>query len=265
MEKIKRRFKKNNYKLLTYTIHTQKEADQYELKYKPWREVSVGEYGISDDGYVAECIYVNKYENATLVTYPYGRQWINNTSKLEFIPHKLSGEFGQVGTRSWAEQELGKTRTKNAIKLYVQMMLNEGKIDWKKLGLAYRKDQERPELTARRLFKSKRIQSMLDKELASALKEKNIDKGDVLDMLLDAIKIAKEKEDPSNMLRGAENFVKIMDMLPSKSMITDTVQIDMTSKILNDIAKEEKSSLTLSQTKENPNEEEDNEVFSDPS
>jgi DNA-directed RNA polymerase subunit F len=74
-------------------------------------------------------------------------------------------------------------------------------------------------------------------------------------MLLDAIKIAKEKEDPSNILRGAEQFIRIMDMLPKKTMQTDAVQIDMTSTILDKIAKEEKKSLTLSQKKEIPYEE----------
>ena len=54
------------------------------------------------------------------------------------------------------------------------------------------------------------------------------------------------------MLRGAEQFVKILDMLPKRSMQTDTVQIDMTSKILDQIAKEEKKSLKMSQTKELP-------------
>ena len=52
------------------------------------------------------------------------------------------------------------------------------------------------------------------------------------------------------MLRGAEQFVRILDMLPKKSVQTDTVQIDMTSKILDQIAKEEKKSLKMSQTKE---------------
>ena len=69
-------------------------------------------------------------------------------------------------------------------------------------------------------------------------------------MILDAITIAKNNADPSNMLRGAEQFVRILDMLPKKSMQTDTVQIDMTSKILDQIAKEEKKSLKMSQTKE---------------
>jgi hypothetical protein len=46
-----------------------------------------------------------------------------------------------------------------------------------------------------------------------------------------------------------------MDMLPKKSIQTDMVQIDMTSTILDKIAKEEKKSLKMSQKKEIPYEE----------
>ena len=130
------------------------------------------------------------------------------------------------------------------------MMLNGEPIDWSLIGNVYRKNQERPDLTAKRLFKSEKIQKMLDKEIQKALTDRGIEKGDILDMILDAITIAKNNADPSNMLRGAEQFVRILDMLPKKSTQTDTVQIDMTSKILDQIAKEEKKSLKMSQTKE---------------
>ena len=54
----------------------------------------------------------------------------------------------------------------------------------------------------------------------------------------------------SNIIEGAEQFVRILDMLPKKSTQTDTVQLDMTSTILDKIAKEEKKSLKMSQKKE---------------
>ena len=151
---------------------------------------------------------------------------------------------------TWDQQEANKTRTKNAVKLYAEMMLNGDNINWELIGKGYRKDQERPDLTAKRLFKKERIQKMLDKEIQKALKERNISQGDVLDILLDGIGVARENKDASNILRGAEQFIKILDMLPKKSMQTDTVQIDMTNTILDKIATEEKKSLKMSQKKE---------------
>ena len=51
------------------------------------------------------------------------------------------------------------------------------------------------------------------------------------------------------MLRGAEQYIRILDMLPKKAVQTDTMQIDMTSQIVDQIEKEEKR-VKLEQKKE---------------
>ena len=251
MDFITRKFKKNEFRNVTYPVYSKEEASNREIEYKSWKECKEGDYGISDDGYIAECIYRKQYKDVDQVTFPYGRQWVNK-SRLEYLPHRSAGQYSQVGVRPWHEQEAKKTRTKNVVKAYAAMMLGGDKIDWNLLGKIYRKDQERPDLTASILFKTERIQKMLDDEIQKALKDRDIAQGDVLDMLLGAIEIAKENKDPSNMLRGAEQFVKILDMLPKKSMTTDTVQIDMSNTILDQIATQEKKSLKMSQKKELP-------------
>ena len=250
MDFISRRFKKNDYQNVTYPVYTEEEANNKEIEYKSWRECQVGDFGLSDDGYVSECIYRKKFKNNEQVTFPYGRQWLSEGGKLKYIPHRETGQYTQVGVLTWDQQEANKTRTKNAVKLYAEMMLNGDSINWEVIGKAYRKDQERPDLTAKRLFKKESIQKMLDKEIQKALSDRNITQGDVLDILLEGIGVAKENKDASNILRGAEQFIKILDMLPKKSMQTDTVQIDMTNTILDKIATEEKKSLKMSQKKE---------------
>ena len=254
MDFITRKFKKNDYQDVTYPVYSEEEATNREIQYKSWRKCRVGDFGISDDGYVSECIYRKKYKTKDQVTFPFGRQWLDQ-SKLEYIPHRNAGQYSQVGILSWDEQEAGKTRTKNAVRVYAEMMLNGDLIDWNLIGKIYRNDQERPDLTAKRLFKKERIQRMLDEEIQKALKDRNISRGDVLDIILEGIEVAKTNGDASNILRGAEQFVRIMDMLPKKSMQTDMVQIDMTSTIRDKIAKEEKKSLKISQKKEIPHEE----------
>ena len=250
MDFITRKFKVNDYQDVTYPVYSEEEADEKNIKYRSWRECEVGDFGISDDGYIAECVNRKIYKDSEQVTFPYGRQWLSKGSMLKYIPHRESGQYSQVGVLSWDEQEAGKTRTKNAVKLYAEMMLGGHKIDWNIIGKAYRSDQERPDLTARRLFKKQRIQKMLDEEIQKALSDRDISQGDVLDMILDGITVAKTNGDASNILRGAEQFIKILDMLPKKSMQTDTVQIDMTNTILDKIATEEKKSLKMSQKKE---------------
>ena len=257
MDFITRKLKVNKYEDVTYPVYSEEEANNRDIQYRSWRECQVGDFGISDDGFIAECVNRKKYKTNELLTFPYGRVWVSKGSKLEYIPHRDSGQYASVGSLTWDEQEANKTRTKNAVKMYTEMMLNGDKIDWNIIGNAYRSDQERPDLTAKRLFKKESIQKMLDKEIQKALTERNITQGDVLDMILDGIGVARENKDASNILRGAEQFIKILDMLPKKSMQTDTVQIDMTNTILDKIAKEEKKSLKMSQKKEIPYENSD--------
>ena len=52
------------------------------------------------------------------------------------------------------------------------------------------------------------------------------------------------------MLRGAEQYIRIMDMLPSKAKQTDTLQIDVTKKILDEIETEESRQLKLERTQD---------------
>lgn len=245
MDFLNRKLKMNDWNEVTYPIMTKQECSEREIPYIHWKKAQKGDFGISDDSYVAECLDRRKYKNSTQVVYPYGRQWITPKAKFLYEPHRDSGMYSQSGTRPWVEREASMTRTKNAVSLYVQMMLTEGKIDWHKLGKTYRPDQDHPNLTAKRLFKQERIKRMVDDKLQKHLDDRNMNQGEVLDIIADAIGIAKTNNDPSNMLRGAEQYIRIMDMLPSKNSVTDTVQIDVTKKILDEIAGEESSRLKL--------------------
>jgi len=254
MDFLSRKLKINNWEEITYPIMTEQEAKERELKYVYWKKAKTGDLALSDDGYVAECLKRAKYKKANQVVVPYGRMWINDNAKLLYEPHRDTGQYSQTGTRTWVEREASLERTKNAVKLYVNMMLGTGKIDWDKVGNAYRPDQAKPAVTAKRLFKQKRISGMVDQQIQEYLDERELNQGDVLDVIAEAITIARNNADPSNMLRGAEQYIKIMDMLPSKTQQTDTIQIDVSKKILDEIATEETRQLKLETTKEVPSE-----------
>ena len=128
------------------------------------------------------------------------------------------------------------------------MMLGSGNIDWNLLGKAYRPDQKIPAVTVKRLFKQKRIQSMIDDKIQEYLNDRELNEGDVLDVIADAITLARTNADPSNMLRGAEQYIKIMDRLPNRTQKTETLQIDVTKKILDEITSEETRQLKIEQT-----------------
>jgi hypothetical protein len=245
MDFITRKLKINNWDDVTYPIMTELEAKERNLSYTHWKRAKKGELGLSDDGYVAECLDICKYKNSTQVIYPYGRMWLTPKATLTYENHKLTGEFSQTGTRPWVEREAAMTRTKNAVSLYVNMMLSTGKIDWQQIGKTYRPDQLDPGATAKRLFKQERIKGMVDTKIQKYLDEKELNQGDVLDIIASAIELARQNGDPSNMLRGAEQYIRIMDMLPGKTQQTDTLQIDVTKKILDEIESEESRKLKI--------------------
>ena len=94
------------------------------------------------------------------------------------------------------------------------------------------------------------VKDMVSEKLKEIMSQKGIDKGFVLDTILKAIDIAEEKQDVSNMLRAAENFVEMLEMKPNKKVTTDTLQIDMTNQIMDQIETEEKKMVASRKTEE---------------
>tara|TARA_Y100001972_G_scaffold29924_1_gene36854 strand:- start:421 stop:1191 length:771 start_codon:yes stop_codon:yes gene_type:complete len=240
MDKIKRKVNGIN-KL--FPVYHYKEVDN--IQYKHWRDVDKGDYGISDDGYIGECLSKKVYTDKkgrtkTYITMCYGVQWGSPNARLLYEPNKKAGIYNQVKPRSWKEREAGKTRTKNVVTAYVKQLLSDSKVDFKQLGKIYRPDQDIPEATVRRLFKQKEIQAMVDKKLDELLTNKGITEEMVLDLHLKALEMAESKSDVSNFLRATENFMKLLDMEPNKKITTDTLEIDYTKSIENAIEQEDK-------------------------
>jgi len=62
--------------------------------------------------------------------------------------------------------------------------------------------------------------------------------------------MAREKNDISSFLRATENFMDLLDMKPSKKEVTQSLEMGVTTKILDAINSEEKKSIKMSETKE---------------
>ena len=81
---------------------------------------------------------------------------------------------------------------------------------------------------------------MVEKKLKEILIDKGISQEHVIDLQLEAVDIARSKGDVSNMLRVADNFMDLLSMKPGKVITTDTMEIDMSSKIVDAIESEDK-------------------------
>ena len=238
-------YRKLNKQSKTFTIYTKDEAERRGICYIYWKDADKGDLAISDDGYVGECldrmVYTDKKSRTkTFVKCDHGVGWVTNTGKFMYLPNKAANCYSYVKPTHWADKEAGKTRTKNAITAYIADITSGNKPDWEQIGKIYRPDEKYPEATARRLFKQKRIQTMVEEKLQKILINKGITQDQVLDLQLEALEIARNKGDVSNFLRVTENFMDLLQMKPGKKVTTDTVEIDLTNKMTDTIEQEDK-------------------------
>jgi len=240
MIQIKKRLKINNYEPTNFKVYTDIEADELGICYKHWQECSPGEHGISDDNYVSECIARNDYATNTEMVYPFGRQWLGKHRKLEFEPHYRSNNFSTVSTKTYAELEAQTGRADLAVSAYLTYKMAGLQPDMDKIGSIYRPDQKNPAIAAKRLLKTKEAKKMIEDKLKEILTDKKIDEGFVLDVIKDAIEVAKVKESSADMIRAAKELSVFLDMAPKQKQVTDTLEIDMTSQIQDNYEKQRK-------------------------
>lgn len=204
---------KREYYEREYKIYRRGEATESGIQFVNWRTVDIGEWGLTDDGWVAECIKRRVYEEKTNIVFSFGQVWYNpktKNGKCEYEPHRKTGSYTMTTPKHGWETKKGKKEYKNFVKAYVAQLI-QGKINYKILGQVFG-DAENHEIKARMLLKKEYVKEMIDQELKKVFEEKGISEGTVIEMIQNAHDVAAEKKDPGNMLRAAENFVKIFGM-----------------------------------------------------
>jgi hypothetical protein len=97
---------------------------------------------------------------------------------------------------------------------------------------------------------------MIQKKLQEVLTEKEIDEGYVLDVMKDAILVAKMKENSGDMIRAAKELSVFLDMAPHKQQVTESLEMDISHQISNQFETQKKK-LKATQKKELPSGETD--------
>ena len=248
---ISRKLKINNWKPVDYPIY---EKSNYSKKAVHWKKCQAGDWGISDDGYIAQCIARNEYGKGTEMVFPYGKQWVTERSTLEFLPHYETRSYGSVSKKSYMDQELQRSRTTNVLDAYMTYVMAGKTPDFEKLGGIYRPDHEKPIWSVKRLLKTRGMKQMIKEKMKEVLDERGIDEGFVLDTMKDAIEVAKVKEDSGNMIRAAKELGDFLDMKPKTKQLSESVEIDMTHQIQDNYEKQQKK-LIATKTQEVEDEE----------
>jgi hypothetical protein len=229
-----------------YTIYSKADAIKKNLDFVHWRLASVGNWALTDDGYVSNCYNRKDYTDRagrvkTFIKLTCGVGWDTSCSKINFLENQKYGTYSKTNPKkTWQETESGKKRAKDTVSVYANMLLSRGKVDYTILGQVYRPDQEIPAASVRRFLKQKVAKRMIDKKIKELLSEKSVNKEFALDNIIRALEMAETKGDVNNFLKANDYIMDLLEMKPSKHMITDTIQIDMTKQIADTIAKEER-------------------------
>ena len=228
----------------TYKVYRQEEADKDNLPYKYWREANEGEYGLSDDGYVAKVITRSVYKpNSVYVRYPYGYTFFNPNYASTKL--KASGRMANntiSGKTHW-EVLCGQQKLSNLAMAYAQTM------DYNKaMGIVLDNPTSNQERMWKRRMKTEKFKDMVRDELSKLLQEHGLTEDYTLDLFEETIRKAKDKGDVTNLMRAIENL-QDMHGMKEKHLIKTTEQIEATSNVkLIDELREEEEKLIATRT-----------------
>ncbi len=219
MDILKRKFRGEQRE---FCIYSQDEAENAGINYVHWREARKGDWALSDDGYVGECLdvlgpYTNRLgKTARYMIFSYGKVFDYLSTKLNFLERKFTKSYSWISTKDWATKEAERKRGQRFITAYVMNFMAGVPIDWKKLGLIYRPDQngKQPDKTAKHLFKQEVFKKMIQQKMIEVFRGKNISEDDVIEMFRDALTMAKANKDAKEIRMVAEDFRDMFDMNP---------------------------------------------------
>ena len=208
----------------TYKIYRQKEADNENLEYKHWREAKEGEYGVSDDEFVAKVISKSVYNPSSIyIRYPYGYTFFNpkySSTKLKASGRKANNTIS--GKTQWEVLTNGQ-KMKNLAMVYAQTMDYDKTIEH-----VLENPTDNQKVMWKKRMKKERFKDMVRDELQALLKDHGLTEAYTLELLEETIKKAKDKGDVTNLMRAVDNLQDMHGMI-DKHLIKTTEQIEPTS------------------------------------
>lgn len=225
----------------THKIYTEEEAKEQGIDYVYWKEAEVGDWAITDDGYVMECEKIYETDGkSNQIVLTGGRQWNGDSTEIIFEKNHEMGLYTQNNPKHWSELEARRKTTQNAMKVLAASLVTTGKPDYETAAHVYRQDEEIPVATLKRLLKQERIQKVLRDELQKIYEDEDFNERTVVQELKQLRDEAKEKKDLSNWNRAIETSIDLLDMKPGKEKRVDEYTVDVSRQIKGDVEEERK-------------------------
>ena len=228
----------------TYTVFDKKEADSNEINYKYWKEANEGEYGLSDDNYVAKVISKSKYKPTSVyIRFPFGYTFYNpNYSSVKLNADGRRANNTISGKTHWEVISNGQ-KMKNLAMVYAQTMDYD-----KTINHVLDNPSDNQKIMWKRRMKKEKFNDMVRDELQKLLQEHGLTEGYTLELLEETIKKAKDKGDITNLMRAVDNL-QDMHGMKEKHLVKTVEQIEATSNVkLIDELREEEEKLIATRT-----------------
>jgi hypothetical protein len=239
----------------TYKIYRESEAKEANISCKYWKDAQIGDYGLSDDGYAAKVINRREYPgnrgyNNIYLRFPWGYTFFTPkypSKKLIVKGRKTNTTF--TG-KSYIEVQSGQSKMKNLATMFALKPDYDLAIEW---AMGAVTDSERRKW--KRTMKSEVFKNMVKDEVQKLLHDHGLTEGYTLNLLEDAIVMAKDKRDVGNLMRAVENLQDLHGMKDKDLTKTvDKLEATSTSRLIDELREEERH-LVASRIKIEPKEE----------
>jgi len=230
--------------LTTYTVYRKEEADEKGIAYKKWQDADKGEYGISDDKYVAKVISRRIYKASNgrknvYLRFPWGYTFYNPKGNIKPLKVKGRKANNTMSGKRYIEVQANQDKMKNLATMFAIKPDYDVAIEW---ALGEVESWEKKKW--KRTMKTEVFKGMVREELVKLLSEHGMTEDYTLDLLDETIKLAKSKKDVTNLMRGIENL-QDMHGMKEKHLVktTDKLEAHSSAELIDDIVKEEKTLL----------------------
>ena len=216
METIRRRL---HGVLQDIPIYTVEEAEEQGLDTAPWREAQAGQWAITDDGYVTQCLsrktYYDKYKDRSqdIISMTCGRLWISENKDFSFEERKANRSYYSSNPLPWGERGVRTKKIKMLVHAAAVMWLSSKPLDYNKLAdLFYPYSSERVAAihNVKKLLRSPKVEEMIRKDVERELLGHNMTVAAWLDKGIQILKKAEEKENLTEMRLMWQQFGDIL-------------------------------------------------------
>ena len=235
---------KGDSKPTSYKIYNKEEAKSKNINYKYWRDADEGEYGLSDDNYVAKVITKSVYKPTSVyIKFPYGYTFYNpNYSSVKLNASGRRANNTISGKTHWEVVSNGQ-KMRNLAMVYAQTMDYDKTIEH-----VLKEPTDNQKVMWKRRMKKEKFKDMVRDELQKLLQEHGLTEAYTLELLEETIKKAKDKGDVTNLMRAVDNL-QDMHGMKDKHLVKTVESLEATSNVkLIDELREEEEKLIATRT-----------------